>query len=76
MKKIIKYKVMFANEGGLQIYEDGRRIIMPTDDSVYRTLGVDVASAMDELEIIDSEVTITIEYKKSSASAAVNEFTI
>lgn len=73
--KTIKYKVMFAHEGGLQIHEDGRRIIMPTDDSVYRTLGVDVASAMDELEIIDSEVTITIEYKESSASATANEFT-
>lgn len=59
--KTIKYKVMLADEGGLQIHEDGQRIIMADEDSLYRILGIDVASAIDKLAVSDVEVTITIE---------------
>lgn len=61
--KTIKYKVMLADEGGLQILEDGQRYITESNDNLRRMIGDDVYCYLEEKGISDAEVTITIEHE-------------
>lgn len=63
MKETIKYKVMLADEGGLQIIDDGQRYITESNDKLRTMIGEDVYCYLKEKGISDADVTITIEHE-------------
>lgn len=60
IKKTIKYKVMLADGGCMQIMENGERYITGDNDELRTLLGDDVYAYVRDKEIMDAEVTITI----------------
>lgn len=58
---IIKYKLMLACNGGMQIMDNGARCCTDENSRLWAILGTDITEAMDNLAISDAKVTITIE---------------